>query len=628
MKTKLLILSLLVTISAYGQVVTLGNYHKHDSIAAYVDFLEKPHLSAKDYIIDLFDKYDFVVFVEREHPEMLQYELLMDVFADERFQEQVGHIFHEIGGNIWDKEYNDYLHKPGLSKEQSRQRALEIQRKMSWYPVWARANYHQMLTGLYEINRNLPKDKKLSLRPTDISVDWSKDINDEYIKKNVFGMQLLRDSVMAESIMKVVNADNGKRKKYFAVMNTVHGTFQKTNLMGQPYTPMLWYLKKKYPGKIANVLINMQNFRPGETNLFKVMHNGKIDAAFEYLGLDNVGFDFAGSPFAHLKDRQFNENDSITFADRYTGFVFYGALPDHIYKEGTKDLIDPPFAEELARRTMIFNEFEKIPLPGKAFDFYDEKYDYRKTTHSENLAESWTEVMKWLKKPQPKTSQFFFETHEDSLSLITLVEPITNVFINRARKAGFLPNPEVSVSMKTTPRFIYYDGNYNVHYPYWHQLDDPSKQFLMSITDDEAEAKKLFGMFFNTYYLPYEMANYLSHVSGDHSKSGSYEGALFANQLAMLYWRDFKYFDQHLKLCYEMAKKVLLKLKNPVPTGENEAEWFSKNYRQLVQSADPYTYGYFKFSQFIKVYEDEALKKQTLNGFLAEYKKATEQIKK
>ena len=92
MKTKLLIPALLVSLSAFGQVVTGGNYHKHDSIAAYVDCLEKPLPSAKAYFISLFDRFDFVVFAEREHSEMLQYELLMDVFFDKCFQEEVAKL--------------------------------------------------------------------------------------------------------------------------------------------------------------------------------------------------------------------------------------------------------------------------------------------------------------------------------------------------------------------------------------------------------------------------------------------------------------------------------------------------------------------------------------------------------
>lgn len=626
-KIQLLILLIFISQITFSQVVTTGNYQKHDSIKAYVEFLEKPHLSAKDYIIGLFDNYDFVVFVEREHPEMKQYELLMDIFADKRFQDQVGHIFHEIGGGMWDKEYNNYLHAPDLTQEQSVQRALEIQRKMSWYPVWPRGNYHDMLTGLYEINRKLPKDKKLSLHPTDISIDWDKMTTEAQVMEQIMMMQLGRDSVMSENIMKVINTEKGKRKKYFAILNSVHGTFQKTALFGQPYTPVLWYLEKSYPGKIANVLINMQNFRGYDLTKNEPFDNGKIDAAFEYLGLDNVGFDFAGSPFAKVKDQIANAGDTLTFGEKYTGFVFYGSIPNLTYQEGVKSLIDKGFAKELLRRNMIFVDYATHPEPEDAFEYYNQLYNYNKRTHNESLGSVWSEVTKWLLKPEPKTRNFFFEMHEDSLSLKSIVEPLTNIFRTRVRKAGFSLKPDFKSSMKTTPLLIYYDVNYNIHYPYWYDLDNNSKQFLLSITNNEAEAKKLFGLFFNTFYLPHEMAHYLSHISGDKAKLGSYEGEYFANQLAMLFWRDQGYFETQLRECYDMAKKVLPKLKNPVPAGENETEWFSKNYNKIVASHDPYTYGYFQFSQVIQIYEDEALKKQTLAGFLDEYKKEVDNLK-
>lgn len=623
------LLILPITQFSIAQVVTTGNYHKHDSIKAYVDFLEKPHKSAKDYIIGLFDEYDFVVFVERQHAEMLQYELLMDIFKDKRFQEQVGHIFHEIGGGMWDKEYNDYLHTPNLTREQSYQRALEIQRKMSWYPVWARPNYNMMLTELYEINRDLPRDKKLSLHPTDIGVDWDKVTNEEFIMQNVMMQQFVRDSVMTDNIMKVINSNQGKRKKYFAILNSVHGTFQKTKIYGQPYVPVLWYLEKRYSGKIANVLINCQNPRGQNLTKSEPMENGRIDAAFEYLSLDNVGFDFEGSPFADLKDRILEGYDDLTFGEKYTGFVFYGSIPNQVHQEGLEGLIDRKFAQEILRRSLLFpNYYLKFPQPEDAFSYYNSIYNYKKRTLSDDLASSWADVMKWLTSPKAKKRNWFFETHEDSISLVTLVDALSTDFYNKARKAGFSMKPEYRISMKTTPLLIYYDGNYNIHYPYWYDLDDSTKKALLSITENEAEAKKIFGMFFNTFYIPHEMAHYLSHISGDSAKLGSHEGEYFANQLAMVYWRNSGYFNAELKQCYDMAKKIPPNVKSPVPPGENEAEWFTKNYNQIVKSADPYAYSYFQFSQFIKIYEDENLKKQNLHDFLMKYKNETEKLNK
>lgn len=64
-----------------------------DSIATYVSFVEKQELSAKDYIISLYDKYDIVVFCERTHDEFTQYDLLVDLFSGSRFYNRVGDIF-------------------------------------------------------------------------------------------------------------------------------------------------------------------------------------------------------------------------------------------------------------------------------------------------------------------------------------------------------------------------------------------------------------------------------------------------------------------------------------------------------------------------------------------------------
>ena len=623
------LLILPITQFSIAQVVTTGNYHKHDSIKAYVDFLEKPHKSAKDYIIGLFDEYDFVVFVERQHAEMLQYELLMDIFKDKRFQEQVGHIFHEIGGGMWDKEYNDYLHTPNLTREQSYQRALEIQRKMSWYPVWARPNYNMMLTELYEINRDLPRDKKLSLHPTDIGVDWDKVTNEEFIMQNVMMQQFVRDSVMTDNIMKVINSNQGKRKKYFAILNSVHGTFQKTKIYGQPYVPVLWYLEKRYSGKIANVLINMQNFRGQNSTISEPMEDGRIDAAFEYLSLDNVGFNFNGSPFADLKDRIFEEYDNLTLGEKYTGFVFYGSIPNQVHQEGLEGLIDRKFAQEILRRSFLFPSFNlKYPQPEDAFSYYNSIYNYKKRTLDNDLASSWADVMKWLLKPEPKITNSIFQTHEDSLSLSSFVEFIDTELYNKARKAGFLMIPDYSLRMKTTPAMNYYDGNYNIHYPYWHQLDTVTKNALLTISDDENNAKRNFGIFFNTYFIPHAFANYLMHVQGEQAKSATFEGEQFASEMNLLFWRDYQGFERHIKMMYEMAEKLIPKLKNPVPSGENEADWYNKNYHRLTQSADPSAYWYFQFSQFMKAYENENLKSLKLRDFLVKYKNETEKLNK
>ena len=73
----------LVACNAYTQ-----NSNLH--IEAYTTFLQGEHPSAKDYILGLFARYDIVILCERDHREMTQYELILDILADKRFIKEVG----------------------------------------------------------------------------------------------------------------------------------------------------------------------------------------------------------------------------------------------------------------------------------------------------------------------------------------------------------------------------------------------------------------------------------------------------------------------------------------------------------------------------------------------------------
>ena len=46
------------------------------AITKYVNFLETQNTSAKDYVLELFKKFDVVVLCERNHGEMTQYDLI------------------------------------------------------------------------------------------------------------------------------------------------------------------------------------------------------------------------------------------------------------------------------------------------------------------------------------------------------------------------------------------------------------------------------------------------------------------------------------------------------------------------------------------------------------------------
>jgi hypothetical protein len=71
--------------------------YAQESIDSYVNFLKREHLSPKEYVLKLFETADIVILGERDHRDTTQYALILDILADERFIEYVGHIYTEVG---------------------------------------------------------------------------------------------------------------------------------------------------------------------------------------------------------------------------------------------------------------------------------------------------------------------------------------------------------------------------------------------------------------------------------------------------------------------------------------------------------------------------------------------------
>lgn len=388
--------------------ISLSLNAQHSEIKPYVDFLKTQNTSAKDYLISLFDRYDIVIFSERIHLELTQYELLRSVFSDPRFQEKSGHIFMEMGGSNFDKPINDYLHADNLSEDESRKRAIDIQRNSTWYPLWQRYNYHHLLTGLYRINSGLSKDIKLSLHPTDIDVNWSKILTKEDVVKNIRNKESMlgRDSVMAVNItakIKQLEAKGEKRQKYFVILNSAHAMKHDYNLMGFSVKPAGAFLSENFPGKVANVLLNSEAIgnltSTTKLGFFPPILNGKWDAAFHRLGKDDLGFDLDKSPIA---DSLFQNmplvEKGVTNRQAYTGYVYYRHYPNFVNVNGVDGLIDEEFKIELARRSAIFYKPSTISKEELYANFYN-NFGRKNSTVPEFVVEYWQKVMQWNEKP-------------------------------------------------------------------------------------------------------------------------------------------------------------------------------------------------------------------------------------
>jgi hypothetical protein len=118
------------------------------------------------------------------------------------------------------------------------------------------------------------------------------------------------------------------------------------------------------------------------------------------------------------------------------------------------------------------------------------------------------------------------------------------------------------------------------------------------------KGQELFGLFFNGFYLPHELGHALQKELTQYKAANSYESEYLANIISMLWWQK-QGKHKELKNCYELAKKIMMQLKNPVPSGETAEQYFTEHYEEAGKN--PFVYGYMQFGQFIKIYEDKNL---------------------
>ncbi|NVJ47569.1 MAG: hypothetical protein HWE07_10590 [Cytophagia bacterium] len=198
----------------------------------------------------------------------------------------------------------------------------------------------------------------------------------------------------------------------------------------------------------------------------------------------------------------------------------------------------------------------------------------------------------------------WFKTYSETQQLLQDGTTITQSFVQDIHQLNPNLTFDVKVIIYTTPALVFFDpATKTVNLPFYDQLSKDSVGFFQEMGDSEAEGKRLFGLFFNGFYLAHELGHGVQFfVKGD--EKGSYKNELFANQVGMQWWRKHGA-DAELSACYQFAQHIISILPNPVPKGMTVEEYFDKNYNTV--SNNPYIYGFMQFHQFIQTHDDPKL---------------------
>ncbi|PIE86331.1 MAG: hypothetical protein CSA05_01025 [Bacteroidia bacterium] len=157
-------------------------------------------------MFQLWEDADIIILGERDHRDTTQYNLILDILSDKRFIENVGYLYIEIGVVNATKQANELI-QGEFDKKEFDKKFAELQLIEGWEPVfWDLYNHYQLLYGLYKINKNLPKNKKISLGLLDMEFTWNDEMTVEkyrhFIKVDMNKEFATREKIMADNFKK------------------------------------------------------------------------------------------------------------------------------------------------------------------------------------------------------------------------------------------------------------------------------------------------------------------------------------------------------------------------------------------------------------------------------------------
>lgn len=336
-------------------------------LTPYVEFLQKQQ-TPKEYIFTLWKESDIIILGERDHRDTTQYNLILDILSDKRFIENIGYLYLEVGVVNATEDANALIKENFVNQSDFNKRFTELQMKEVWHPQpWLNYNRYQLLSGLAKINRNLPKEKQITIGLIDMEFCWDDMTPEKYKKFITTDMSkefTTREKIMADNFLALysVQPRRNDTKKALIITSREYAGKQTFSYLNKKTKRQAGYIKDVLEEKVKTVALNWykwlplnwhRSVLPDKTNGLSA--NGKWDAVFELTNNTPTGFDLESSPFGN-DEYDYAYHKGLKWKDVFDGFIFYIPYYSHTAKMGFPFELSSEQAKEVIRRTMIYEK--------------------------------------------------------------------------------------------------------------------------------------------------------------------------------------------------------------------------------------------------------------------------------
>jgi len=341
---------------------------------AFINYLKNYAREPKEFVLDKLSKYKLVMYGEI-HRRKASWDFLQEVVNEKKFIDETAVIFLELGSDK-QKDIDKFLANSFVDKEL----LLNVFRDYMLVG-WNDKGKFDFINRIWQINRNLPLDKKIKI----VAVDTPRP-PDSYKSKEAMRANAAkydRDEFMADTILNYLKSINDKRNALF-IVGTGH-VCEGSNSAGS-------ILSKKMPQ--ATYAIFQHSPRVDNTMpIDERIRYGIFDYAFYKFGDKPVAFEIKNSPFGKEPFDGLYYDGNGTYQDNYDGYIFLGSLDNEPNGEILFDLYSDNFIKELDRRYQILGSSlkDEWELPETSKKAIIEKL------MSDNSGTRWGKIIKPLK---------------------------------------------------------------------------------------------------------------------------------------------------------------------------------------------------------------------------------------
>ena len=319
----------------------------------YVNSFRENQQSPETFLMHLFDKYNIVFLVEREHPDILQWDFFTRFILSEQFAEKIGSVCIETANHEMQQAIDTFLNRDYPSDTDREKAAAHIIRECSGWPTWPEKNIFDFFIQANLFNRSHDSLHQIYIYACDAENAWDQIDSDFTV---FYDLMDSRDSVMGTNIVDFYQKQTEKdpaKNKMLAIFNDIH-CYRNTL---PRFKNAIDYVEEIYPQNVGVLCL------PSSTNYINDKISTFYKEALWYSAAHEVGECFAvpikGSI---LENKHLSKNIAPCFwkrktlQDVYDGLLFISHPTKYVLNEdGFPFMFDPTFEQECLRRAKMIN---------------------------------------------------------------------------------------------------------------------------------------------------------------------------------------------------------------------------------------------------------------------------------